>query len=953
MGTSSEHTAPVGRDEQIGAADELLDAVVGDADADVPHARALLIGGDAGIGKTTLVESLAERCREMGVSCAVGHCLDLATGLPFGPVVEALRDLYNLRSPEAATAPRLAWLASEARSTSPSLESLLEATEILGRGTPIVLVIEDLHWADASVRDFALAALRTCRAPLLLVLTFRADEVTSEHPLRAPLVELTRSPRSVRVNLEGLAAHDVRELALRRSGRAVDGEELTSLVARSDGNPLYVEELLSADDPGVPRLLHDLLLRHVERLSQPAAQLSRLASVGGSRIDLEILEDAARLDQVAFAGAVHEMIERKVVVRRGELFAFRHALIRESVHDDLLPGEVVEMHAAYARALRGRVESGSTERRWQYGASLALHAMGACDWPLALEASVWAGVAGRQYGSAAAADHFERALSLWDRVPDAGARTGLAKADLPRLAARVLANEGVRDRVHDLLRLAVDLLDPDGDPLAACRVYTAVGNNWIEVPGLPSRRESLDRAIALAGTTATRELADALIASTFHGCRVGRYTEALDFATRALDVARAIGADDLVTEALWELAEPLWLLGRCGEALEVYRKAVREAKRADELGAALEASGDRAFFLWAYGAIDEAVQIARWVRETAERAGLPRYVALGAEQELEILVQQGRISEAEALFETYCVPARVEFRLRWSRSILCLARGDMRGALAVEEEAFADHSNLPGVEHSPRLIEICEGLSDPEGALDAAEAMMQVVTPRDSPLEHALAADYAYRALVLAGPSAERPARPLAAAAGVSLDFARQRVTPEWGRTWDGMHLAIAEAFEAQMSGQSAIPQWHAAVDLAVRFGRYTSLRPRFELARAQLTHGERDAGKATLSAVWHEAHEMGSRWIESQAAVAARRFRVQLPLDVDGPGPLDRLTPREREVLDHVARGATNRAIASALFITEKTASVHVGNVIAKLGVSNRGEAAALARSVRSDRDT
>jgi DNA-binding NarL/FixJ family response regulator len=106
------------------------------------------------------------------------------------------------------------------------------------------------------------------------------------------------------------------------------------------------------------------------------------------------------------------------------------------------------------------------------------------------------------------------------------------------------------------------------------------------------------------------------------------------------------------------------------------------------------------------------------------------------------------------------------------------------------------------------------------------------------------------------------------------------------------------------------------------------------------------------LSAVWHEAHEMGSRWLESQAAVAARRFRVPLPLDVDEPGPLDRLTPREREVLDHVARGATNRAIASALFITEKTASVHVGNVIAKLGVSNRGEAAALARSVRSDRD-
>src|SRR6478735_191295 len=136
MGTSSEHTAPVGRAEQIRALDVLLGVVAREADEDAPRIRSLLIGGDAGIGKTTLVESLAERCREMGLRCAVGHCLDLATGLPFGPVVEAL------------------------------------------------------HWADAPVRDFALAALRTCRAPLLLVLTFRADEVTSGHPLRLPLVEL-------------------------------------------------------------------------------------------------------------------------------------------------------------------------------------------------------------------------------------------------------------------------------------------------------------------------------------------------------------------------------------------------------------------------------------------------------------------------------------------------------------------------------------------------------------------------------------------------------------------------------------------------------------------------------------------------------------------------------------------------------------------------------------------
>ncbi len=951
MVRSSQHEGPVGRDAQIGLVDELLRAVLYDADAGDTLVRGLIIGGDAGIGKTTLVNVLVERCGAMGLVCAVGHCLDLATGTPFAPVVEALRDVYaQLTVVSSAALARPQWLEPGPRSMSASLESLLEAAEALARQAPLVLVLEDLHWAGASVRDFALALLRTGRAPLLLVLTFRADDLTTGHPLGTALVELTRSDRAVRIDLQGLDAPEAHELVVRRSGRAPEPDELATLLTRSDGNPLHLEELVAVDEPGVPGLMHDLLLRHVEKLSPPAARLARLASVEGSHLDLEILQDASTLDPAAFASAMHEMLENNVVVRRGDRFTFRHALLREAVHDDMLPGELVERHAAYARALRGQVEAGSTEHRWQYGASLALHATGARDWTLALEASVWAGIAGKQYGSPAAADHFERALELWDRVPDAPARTGLAKADLPRLAARVLANEG--RGVNPLLERAVALLEPDGDPLAACRVLTAVGAHWVDVPGLPSRREALDRAVSLAGATPSRELAEALIASAFHGCRVGHYAEALGFATRGLDVARAIGADDLVSEALWELTEPLWCLGQCSESLELHRQAVREAERADELGTALEASGELAWYLYLYGSADEALEIARRVREAATRAGLLRSVAFGAEQEVEILVGQGHFAEAEALFEAYCVATKLEFRLRWTRCLLRIVRGDMRGALAIEEAAFADHANGPGVQHSPRLIQICEALPDPARALSAAEAMMDKVGSSDSPLEHALAADYAYRALALAASSRTHPTTRLLQAARASLDLARSQACDDWTITQYGMHLFIAEALEARLSGRSGIPPWRQAVEVAARFGRYTSLRPRLELAKAQLEHGERDAGKDLLAAVWHEAHTMGAGWLETQAALAAKRFRVPLPLAGDKPGPLDRLSPREREVLALVAGGATNRAIAQALFITEKTASTHVGNVLAKLGVGNRGEAAAFARSVEQHRD-
>lgn len=160
------------------------------------------------------------------------------------------------------------------------------------------------------------------------------------------------------------------------------------------------------------------------------------------------------------------------------------------------------------------------------------------------------------------------------------------------------------------------------------------------------------------------------------------------------------------------------------------------------------------------------------------------------------------------------------------------------------------------------------------------------------------------------------------------------------------MQLALAGAYEAQLARRPAIAEWRAAAELASRFGRYTALRPRLEVARELLAQGVREEGKAGLISLWHDAHAMGARWFEDQATLTARRYRVPLGRVDAVPGPMNVLTPREREVLDLVGTGATDRAIAAALFITPKTASTHVGRVLAKLGVvANRGQAAALAR--------
>ena len=950
MARTFELEQPLGRDEELVLADGLLRATLADASQGDSHVRALLVGGDAGIGKTTLVHAVGARAAALGLGFTVGHCLDLATGPPFGPVTEALRAIVDQIGTRLDVVPAPAgWLAADAPGSSEgALESLLLAAEALARAAPFVLTLEDLHWADTTVRDFTLALLRTCRAPLLLVVTLRTDELTRRHPVRPLLLELTRSPATTRADLEGLDTEGVAQLARRRTGHTVPPEAVSQLHERSEGNPLHVEELLTAADSTVPLLLHDLLLRHADKLSPETARLARLASVGGSTIDVEVLREASGLPDQQFQEALQEALDANVIVRVGDRFTFRHALLREAIHDDVLPHERSEMHAAYAAALRGRVESGTSVERWQFGAALALHAYAAHDIPLTFRASVWAGLAGKQYGAAAAAEHFERALALWDRVPDAGAASGLAKADLPRLAAKVLANEGVRERVHALLRRAVALLEPDDDPLVACRVYTAVGNGWIEIPGLISRAESLERAIALAGDEPSRELADALIAGSFHQCRLDVYGPALSLASRAVSVASALEAGDLLAESLWQLADPLWCLGHCTEALAAYRDAVELAQRADERGTALEAGGELACFLLLAGLVGDGLAVARQVRADAEHDGLTRFVAFGAEQEVEWLIWDGQFTEAEALFVEACLPAKQHYRDRRIRVVLLLARGEAAAALALEEEGIAAGQGAPGIGHSPRLIEVCEQVSNHQRMLSTAQALLATIQHTDSPLWLAEAASCSYRAMVAARAAGLQPPEDLVRLAEHVLDVARGDATAEWSQTWYGMHLALAEAYEAQLARRSATAQWRGAAEIASRFGRYTVLRPRLELARELLAHSDREEGKQLLVALRHDAHAMGARWYEHQATLAARRFRVPLPHTDATPGPLNALTPREREVLDLVSSGSTDRAIAAALFITEKTASSHVGRVLAKLGVPNRGQAAALARAAQ-----
>ncbi len=178
-----------------------------------------------------------------------------------------------------------------------------------------------------------------------------------------------------------------------------------------------------------------------------------------------------------------------------------------------------------------------------------------------------------------------------------------------------------------------------------------------------------------------------------------------------------------------------------------------------------------------------------------------------------------------------------------------------------------------------------------------------------------------------------------------SVVRAREGLNESWRASFYGVRLLLAEAYESRLGGRPAIDGLRSAVDLSEPFGAFFALEPRLMLAEDLLAQGERDEGRELLAKVWLDAHEMHAEDYEVQARRSASRSRVPLPAEAMDRGPLNRLTAREREVLDLLADGATNRAIAQTLFISEKTASVHVSRVLAKLGVPNRGAAAAVAR--------
>jgi tetratricopeptide (TPR) repeat protein len=631
----------------------------------------VLVGGEAGIGKSRLIAELTARCAADGMRVLYGGCVPVGEGaLPYAPIVEALRALLAdvgvgaVRELVGPSWPELARLlpamGAPDRSGPPGqaaqarlFELLLGLLGRLGEPAPLVLVVEDLHWADRSTRDLlAFLARNLRRERLLLVVTYRSDE-PGQQRLGPYLAELDRGGPVERLLLARL---DRAETAAQLTGilGAVPAVDLVEGVFdRSEGNPFFTEELLESARAGsstLPTTLRDLLQGRIEALPEPARQILRVAAVAGRQVPHPLLAAVAGLDEGQLDGALREVVAYQLLVPREDGYQFRHALLWEVVDAGLLPGERARLHAAYAHALAEwpELSAGSPA---VVVAELAVHWDTAGESARALPARVRAGLAAeRAHAFTEAQRHFERALELWELVPNPGRPAGLDRVDLLARAAEVSAVTGAIVHAVGLLEDAVDQVDPAADPVRAGVLLAHLGTHRRtarDEPGALAAFQEAERLLAGAPPSAQRARVLAAHAQTLTW--VWREKEAIAYSEEAVAVARAVGARA-------EEARALDILGACldhddpNRAIALHMEARRIAEEIGDAETVVSTYMNLSHVLAGVGRDSEALHDAREGYQRARQLGLERamgsYVAANLARGL---LASGRWEECERL----------------------------------------------------------------------------------------------------------------------------------------------------------------------------------------------------------------------------------------------------------------------------------------------------------------
>jgi DNA-binding CsgD family transcriptional regulator len=941
------------------------------ADARRGRGRLVLVEGDAGIGKTRLVEEFTAQLGEVRVLAGGG--IPLASDTPYAPVLGILQALARFH-PAAASPLLMRDAPGHADTFGPTrlLAAVAEAVHAVAAGTPLVLVVEDLQWADASTRGLVSFLARAIREdPVLLLVTVRAEDLDPARPVSVLIGELARMPHAERLVLAPLDRAAVAAQVEAITGVAPSARLTGQLVQRAAGNPFFTEELLAAgpDAFTLPASVRDVLSARVAWLPAAGQRVLSAASVLGREVPHQLLAavaDAADLDNGLAAAVGKRLLEPS-----GDGYRFRHPLIQETVYSLLLPPARRVLHTRAAAALAELRPPAAPADRAGHAVQIAFHWKEAGQAREALAAAVHAGdLARAAHAPAEALAQYtfaiEELADEWHNVPDPQAAAALNEVSLLERAAEAASAAGENTRAQELVRRLLTRTGPAAEPVRAALWLERLGRfSWL-AGDLATSQQAHEDALRIIPDQPSAAWARVLAANAQSLMLQAQLLSSRGYAEQAVAVAQAVGARAEEAHARNTLGTNLATLGCHADGIEMIRDGLRIARQIGDTTEAARCHVNLASVLTEARRAEEALR--------AGEEGVAEITALGLARTagaailgsvLEALYLLGRWDEiparANAALESEPEPWSM-VAVRMPRCRVALARGDFAAATG----DLAMMTAVPGATcdayYGADLAALDAALAVSGGDLARAGARandaLKIITSTDDVGRHLGIAALAVRIEADSLDAARLTGRRVDAAAArdraerivAAADGAVARIAAAGGCRSPVFSLfeTLTAAQLGRMPGPANPGLWYqvATHELA---DPYLAGYARLQQAAGLLARRRKREATTALQAAWDAAGRLAAAPLRAEVATLARLGRIDLaaaaPPAAPEPDPAG-LTPREREVIRLLSEGLSNAEIARTLYISEKTASVHVSNILRKLGATSRLQAATAAHS-------
>jgi DNA-binding CsgD family transcriptional regulator/tetratricopeptide (TPR) repeat protein len=956
----------------IGRATELSGAQLVVSDACAAGPRAIFVVGPAGIGKTRLADEISGFAMSVGYCVLSASCYELTAGaLPWQPLLDLLELARGHDALSAAAEDALEEFRDAdadpgiegAAGRAGRLDTVRRTFAAFASAMPVLLKVEDLQWADASTLDALTHVLRSPRTfPLVVLGTARARPRTSDAVDRF-LAQARRHPSTAIIDLTVLSRAETGLLLAALLGTTGQPNEVDQVVTQTGGNPFLIDLLARSSltwNSVIPDAVRLRVADVLVGVDDATLTMLEMAAVVGRDVPDNVL---ATVTQIPPAELIEQLLlglEQGLLVPTSDGVRFSHDLVRESLLDRLIPLQRRQIHERTARALE-LLGPGLGWPDTRLDAELAEHYL-AADVPEGALASSMRAARGcavqRAYPEACL--HYRRVVHLWPRVEGPSRLTNCDRTDLLLALADASLGSGQPAEAIEFIDQA--LADETGDPLRrGALLQRRARYAWADGHDAASLASLAEADELLAPLPPSAEHARVLAARSVSEMLLGQHADSLPRAELAVTMARELGLTAEEAYALTARGVDRAFLGDPDGAIRDLSLSLELAGRIDDIEALTRAYINLSFVLDSLSRFTEAIAIAVEGIERLRRLGAPTVsMSLLINNLASFHFSLGSWREAEQCLETALgagPPAGHAAVLRLLAAEISVGRGNLPAAQTTLDELAPKLAELrePQVVAQSYVIQAELYLWErrPEDALSVATSGLTWLKGRTGGRIAIRLIALSLRAVAdlaegrgsrrTAEGDAERVTDLLSTLAELTAG-STVLANPECGCTID---LAHAEASRLARDHVPAV--WERVklgwARLGVRYPEgYAALRE----AEVLLECGNRARAAIVLAQANQVATELGAGGLGREVAALARRSRLELAMDARSPkvtvAATHGLTAREMEVLALLAEGSTNRQIGRALFISEKTASVHVSNVLAKLMVRNRSEAAVVA---------